>query len=115
MCLHGYQRNTVDVDLLIRPDDSVAVREALEADQFSWNAQEKEFRSPSGIAKFLLAGERAGKDSEVKLPDPSDAKTTTEIEEFARADAGEAHRIEGPRAAWATCDEPTRTLPTSWS
>ena len=28
VCLHGYQRNTVDVDLLIRKEDSEAVREA---------------------------------------------------------------------------------------
>ncbi len=83
VCLHGYQRNTVDVDLLIRREDSDAVREALEGDRFAWDAKTKEFRSPSGVAvQFLLAGERAGKDSEVKLPDPDDVDTTTELEDL---------------------------------
>jgi len=30
VCLHGYQRNTVDLDLIIRQTDSSAVRAALE-------------------------------------------------------------------------------------
>jgi hypothetical protein len=81
VCLHGYQRNTVDVDLLIRREDSPAVREVLEAEKFVWVEREKEFRSQSGVAiQFLLAGDKAGVGSEVKLPDPADAKTTTEIE-----------------------------------
>jgi hypothetical protein len=83
VCLHGYQRNTVDVDFLIRRDDSDAVRAALEGEKFAWHAQEKEFRSTSGVAiQFLLAGDRAGSDSEVKLPDPSEERVTTEIEEL---------------------------------
>jgi hypothetical protein len=83
VCLHGYQRNTVDVDLLIRQEDSDAVRVALEGEKFAWNAKEKEFRSLSGVAiQFLLAGERAGSGSEVKLPDPGDERTTTEIEDL---------------------------------
>ena len=81
VCLHGYQRNTVDVDLLIRREDSAAVREALENDQFEWNGKQKEFRSQSGVGvQILLAGDKAGTDSEVKLPDPADEKTTTDIE-----------------------------------
>ena len=32
VCLHGYRRNTVDLDLLIRPEDTAEVRSALEAD-----------------------------------------------------------------------------------
>src|ERR1700683_1638721 len=68
VCLHGYQRNTVDVDMLIRRDDSDAVKAALEGEWFTWNAKEKEFRSASGVAvQFLLAGDRAGSDSEAKL------------------------------------------------
>ena len=83
VCLHGYQRNTVHLDVLIRNDDSAAVRKALEGEAFSWNAKEKEFRSPSGIAiQFLLAGETAGAGSEVKLPDPADERVTTEIEDL---------------------------------
>ncbi len=83
VCLHGYQRNTVDVDLLIRADDSNAVRTTLEADGFTWNATEKEFRSGDDIAiQFLLAGEHAGTGSEVTLPDPSEAKITTTIDDL---------------------------------
>ena len=75
VCLHGYQRNTVDVDFLIRRDDSDAVKTALSGDDFAWHAREKEFRSVSGVAiQFLRAGDRAGTDSEVKLPDPSEAR-----------------------------------------
>ena len=29
VCLHGYQRNTVDLDLLIRKQDAAKVRELL--------------------------------------------------------------------------------------
>lgn len=83
VCLHGYQRNTVDVDFLIRSEDSSAVRKALESEDFAWNKKEKEFRSPSGVAiQFLLAGEKAGSDSEVTLPDPADDRATTQIEEL---------------------------------
>jgi hypothetical protein len=83
VCLHGYQRNTVDVDWLIRKEDADGIREVLEGNNFVWDAKEKEFRSPSQIAMhFLLAGDRAGKDSEVKLPDPADGRATTEIEEL---------------------------------
>jgi hypothetical protein len=81
VCLHGYQRNTVDVDLLVRKADSAAVRESLEREHYVWNSKEKEFRSPSGVAvQFLIAGERAGKDSEVLLPDPSDERAVSEID-----------------------------------
>ena len=30
VCLHGYQRNTVDVDLLVRGADAQPIRETLE-------------------------------------------------------------------------------------
>lgn len=83
VCLHGYQRNTVDVDLLVRKEDSEAIRKCLEREDYSWNAKDKEFSAPSGVAiQFLIAGERAGASSEVKFPDPADERTTTEIEEL---------------------------------
>src|SRR5438105_1353370 len=83
VCLHGYQRNTVDVDLLVREEDAKAIRAHLEREDFVWNAKAKEFHSPAGIAiQFMTAGERAGKDSGVKFPDPADAATTIEIEDL---------------------------------
>jgi hypothetical protein len=83
VCLHGYQRNTVDLDLLIRKDDAKAVRDTLEREQFTWDEKQKEFHAPSGVVvQFLLAGDRAGSGSEVKLPDPADESVTTAIEEL---------------------------------
>src|SRR5882762_628674 len=59
VCLHGYRRNTVDLDLLVRKEDAAALRSALEADGFRWIAANKEYRSPSDVAvQLVLAGER---------------------------------------------------------
>lgn len=72
VCIHGYQRNTTDVDLIINADDSGRVKELLLVNSYQWDDQLKEFRSPSGIAvQFLIAGEKAGKGSEVNIPEPS--------------------------------------------
>jgi len=71
VCLHGYQRNTTDVDIIINANDSVRVKELLLAESFCWDDELKEFRSPGGVpVQFLIAGERAGKGSEVKIPEP---------------------------------------------
>ena len=81
VCLHGYQRNTVDVDLLIRPTDSEKVRETLAAAGLTWVDGQKEFRSASGVAvQFLLTGDRAGSGSEILLPEPLGEFTVEEIE-----------------------------------
>src|SRR5258708_36115940 len=81
VCLHGYRRNTVDLDLLIRPDDAVRVRSALETEGFQWIAAEKEFRSASGVAvQFVVAGEKEGPGQEATFPSPSGAQHVTTIE-----------------------------------
>jgi hypothetical protein len=81
VCLHGYQRNTVDVDVLIRSTDQAGVTGALESTGLLWSDEAKEFRSADSVAvQILLAGEKAGKNSEVCLPDPANAQNTTEIE-----------------------------------
>lgn len=81
VCLHGYQRNTIDVDLLVRRDESDAVRSAFEACGWTWRDEQREFVSPSGvILQFLMAGDKAGRDTLVRLPDPGDAATVTELE-----------------------------------
>ncbi len=81
VCLHGYRRNTVDLDLLVRAADADAIRTALESSGFEWSAAEHEYRSPSGVAvQFLTAGERAGTGTDVELPDPSDSRATVERE-----------------------------------
>jgi hypothetical protein len=81
ICLYGYQRNTIDLDLLVRAQDTEQIRSVLKRASFVWHAESSEFRSPSGIpVQFLLAGDRAGSGSEVRLPDPSLPGLVTEIE-----------------------------------
>jgi hypothetical protein len=87
VCLHGYRRNTVDLDLLIRQSDQAKVRNALESAGYEWFAENAEFRAPSGIpVQFLLSGERAGKDAEIYLPDPDSPGVTVQIEGLAVLD-----------------------------
>lgn len=71
VCLHGYPRNTVDIDLIIRPEDTALVRSLLEKNDFQWNSENAEFTTAEGIVvQFLVAGEKAGKGSEVKIASP---------------------------------------------
>ncbi len=71
VCLHGYQRNTTDVDLVIRAGDSDTVQQLLTDAGFAWDAGQAEFRSADGIAiQFLIAGQKAGRGSEVFIADP---------------------------------------------
>ncbi len=71
VCLHGYQRNTADLDLVIRSDDSAAVRRLLTGAGFAWDAGKAEFRTTDGIAiPFLIAGQKAGKGSEGSIAEP---------------------------------------------
>lgn len=79
--LHGYQRNTVDVDVLVRGEDSTGIREAMRASGFQWDPDQKEFRAPSGVLiQLVVAGTPAGRGSSVLLPDPADTEATETIE-----------------------------------
>lgn len=81
VCLHGYERNTIDVDLLVRSADADRIREALLDEGWLWDAERREFRSPAGaVLQLVFSGERAGRDSEVRLPDPGDPNTITVLE-----------------------------------
>jgi hypothetical protein len=81
VCLHGYQRNTVDLDLVVQAGKSAAVRAVFQANGISWSDEHHEFRTPAGVAiHFLVAGERAGKGSEVRFRDPADARVAIELE-----------------------------------
>lgn len=72
VCLHGYQRNTIDVDFIINAQDAAQTKQVLLAADYMWDEEVKEFRSPSGIAvQFLMAGIKAGKGSEVTVPEPT--------------------------------------------
>lgn len=71
VCMHGYQRNTTDIDIIINSRDTAQIREVLLDAAFEWDEVKKEFRSPGGIAiHFLVAGSKAGKDSELAIPEP---------------------------------------------
>jgi hypothetical protein len=81
VCLHGYQRNTVDVDFLIKPEDSAALKVILMTNGFQWLAESKEFRSDSGVpVQFVMAGDSEGPGQPAKFPNPGDSKHVTTIE-----------------------------------
>lgn len=83
VCLHGYQRNTADLDLIIRPDDAPEARRILEEAGLTWDPAVKEFRTPAGIAvQLLMTGDRAGRDSEICLPEPAGELNVEEIDEL---------------------------------
>jgi hypothetical protein len=84
VCLHGYRRNTVDLDLLVRREDQDLVRECFTAAGYAWSAKDAEFRAPSGVpVQFLLSGERAGQAAQVLLPQPDAPGVTVQIEGLA--------------------------------
>ena len=71
VCLHGYHRNTTDLDLVIRSEDSDSVRRVLTEAGFTWDPEKAEFRTQDGIAiQFLIAGQKAGKGTEVAVSEP---------------------------------------------
>ncbi|MBL8890092.1 MAG: hypothetical protein JNL67_08945 [Planctomycetaceae bacterium] len=77
--MHGYQRNTTDVDIIINAGDTAIVKELLSIESFCWDEEAREFRSPSGVpVQFLISGEKAGKGSEVNIPEPA-GETNVEI------------------------------------
>jgi hypothetical protein len=71
--LHGYQRNTVDVDILIRPEDQAEVKKAFEAAGLQWDRDESEFRGAEAVpVHLLIAGQSASDDRslQIRLPEP---------------------------------------------
>jgi len=67
----GYQRNTTDLDLVIRSEDSDSVRHVFTEAGFFWDSEKAEFRNQNGIAiEFLIAGHKADKGSEVVVSEP---------------------------------------------
>ena len=83
VCLHGYQRNTVDIDLIVRRDDSEVIRESLQGAGLQWDSERAEFRSPGGIAvQFLYTGDKAGKGAEFSLPEPEGESNVEVIDEL---------------------------------
>lgn len=83
VCLHGYQRNTVDLDLIVQAEDCEQIREILQEAGFAWDAGAKEFHTAGGIAvQFLIAGESAGSGLDVTIPKPLGAENVETIEQL---------------------------------
>ncbi|HEX5445957.1 MAG TPA: hypothetical protein VFW87_19165 [Pirellulales bacterium] len=81
VCLHGYRRNTVDLDLLVNPEDTADLRAALAADGIAWHPTAREFRSAAGVPiQCVLAGEAEGSGQAARFPSPGDPKFITTIE-----------------------------------
>ena len=74
VCLHGYRRNTVDIDFLVRREDQMRIRSTLESAGLRFAEASAEFRTDTGIPiRFVIAGDRAGTGQPAVLPDPADA------------------------------------------
>ena len=81
VCLHGYQRNTVDIDLIVRANDTEQVKQTFIAAGFKWDSTKQEFNSDSNIViQFLIAGESAGRGTEVKIPEPTGSNNVEPID-----------------------------------
>ncbi len=80
VCLHGYQRNTVDLDLVVRRDDTSRVRQVFEEAGLAWHQEDKEYRTETGIAiQFLISGDDAG-GGEVRIAEPNGDENVEVIE-----------------------------------
>lgn len=83
VCLHGYRRNTIDVDFLVRSQDSERLKASIKEADFVWDGETHEFRNSEGVQiQLLISGDRAGTGSQVTLPDPSNEKVVALIEGF---------------------------------
>jgi hypothetical protein len=81
VCLHGYRRNTVDINFLVRREDQMRIRSTLESAGLRFAEATAEFRTETGITvQFVIAGDRAGPGQPAILPDPADANTIATIE-----------------------------------
>lgn len=80
VCLHGYQRNTVDVDLVVRGDDGQAIRELLRTHGFAWDENAAEFRFRGVPVHILTAGSKAGRDTTVRIAEPVGAANVETLE-----------------------------------
>jgi len=81
VCLHGYQRNTVDLDMVVRPADSERIRAMFSKHGWQWDEARREFRTGDGFPiQMLMAGQKAGRDSEVAVAVPEGRDNVEEIE-----------------------------------
>lgn len=113
VCLHGYQRNTIDLDLIIEPERAADVKPLPESAGLQWDAVNKEFRTIHGIAEqFLMTGDRAGNGSEVLLPSPSGELTWRSLKACQYFGYPDLSKSKSPVAqkTFATCTKILRRL-----
>ncbi len=78
VCLHGYQRDTTEIEWIIRREDFDRTRDFLKQSGLAWKPKLHEFHSKKDIpVRFFFAGERAGNDDDVVHPDPGVPKAVT--------------------------------------
>ena len=83
VCLHGYQRNTVDVDLLIRQEDADARARGAGRREVRLERQGEGISSPSGVASgFCLPAIAQARTAKSNFPIQAMRRATTEIEDF---------------------------------
>lgn len=80
-CLHGYQRNTTDVDIVVAKGNAENIKKLFADQGIAWQEPTSEFLTSDGIAvQFLLSSEKAGKGQSILIADPSDPRFVEEIE-----------------------------------
>jgi hypothetical protein len=113
---HGYQRNTVDLDLLIRKDDADAVRAILEQESFSWRREFAQLLPEKGYFSLFrrrLTVIRIRTYNQKRFPEGPNMQILVLVEPLAggrvRARAGDPLNL---AAEGATAEEATRQLGT---
>jgi hypothetical protein len=43
LCMHGYQRNTTDLDVIVKQSDAAAVKQLLVGEGYLWDDRNKSF------------------------------------------------------------------------
>jgi hypothetical protein len=81
--LHGYQRNTVDVDILIRAQDQTKVRQALELAGLRWDAGQREFTGIESVPVHMLVSGKSASDDrslQIRIPEPDGEAVSTTLD-----------------------------------
>ena len=78
VCLHGYKRDTRDVDLLVRQKDWDRIWKELSSKGFV-KQNKTELLSPKGVKVSLRIGGEKPQESEASLPDPAESKFHTKF------------------------------------
>lgn len=80
VCIRGYERDTTNVDLLIRPADDDRARRALTEAGLSWNSEHSELDGLLGTpVRLWLAGQVVASNASVTFPDPASRRVTENL------------------------------------